>query len=165
MNIIIKRAPVMYNSSNLCSVNVKIVPRLKFEPICLHSDAADPLHLMCWCSQKSMESLRTLLHAKRSQKHTPETSRAPEKLGTILTLSLWIHILIQCNIRGCIKTCLKTPPNIKERIRVSEWRLVELTGAEKNYKIESKIRQIAKNRRAPQRRCGALWPVSGSASI
>ena len=34
-----------------------------------------------------------------------------------------------------------------------------MTGAGKNYKIESKMHQIAKNQRAPQRRCGA-WVVS-----
>ena len=33
--------------------------------------------------------------------------------------------------------------------------MVDLTGAGKNYKIESKMFKIAKNRRAPQRRCGA----------
>ena len=54
------------------SVNVKIVSRLNFElrfklklRQCLHSDTADRLHLMCCNAQKSKESLRALLHAKK----------------------------------------------------------------------------------------------------
>ena len=42
--------------------------------------------------------------------------------------------------------------------------MVDLTGAGKNYKIESKMHQIAKNRRAPQRRCGACGDGRGHAT-
>ena len=51
----------------------------------LHSDTADRLHLMCCNAQKSKESLRALLHAKKLQKHTVEPGLVPEKLDTILT--------------------------------------------------------------------------------
>ena len=75
---------------DIISVNVKIVSRLNFElrfklklRQCLHSDTADRLHLMCCNAQKSKESLRALLHAKKLQKHTVEPGLVPEKLDTI----------------------------------------------------------------------------------
>ena len=42
--------------------------------------------------------------------------------------------------------------------------MVDLTEAGKNYKIESKMPKIAKNRRAPQRRCGACGDGRGHAT-
>ena len=135
---------------NRVSVKVKIVPRLKFETLfwlikpqhCIRSDAADRLHLMCCGSQKSMESPPTLLHAKRSQKDTPEISPAPEKLGTILTQPRRIGIRVQYDARRRAKTCSQTPPDMKEYPRVIESMVSWPARGKKKHEVGPLFRKI-----------------------
>ena len=131
-----------HNTFETPSVNVKIVSRLNFElrfklklRQCLHSDTADRLHLMCCNSQKSTELLRFLLHAKNLQKHTVEPSLAPEKVDTILSHPPRTQKSVQNTVRGRIKTCSKTPPDMKEHPRVIGSRLIDLKEARKNHEV------------------------------
>ena len=102
---------------------------------CTHSDAADRLRLMCCNSQKSTEWLRALLHAEKLQKHMVEPSLAPEKVDTILSHPLRTQKSVQCTVLGRIKTCSKTPPDMKEHPRVIESRLFDLKEAIKSHEV------------------------------
>ena len=75
---------------------------------------------MCCSAQKSKESLRALLHAKKLQKHTVEPGLVPEKLDTILTQPRKKGIRAQYDARRRAKICSKTPPGMKEYPRVIE---------------------------------------------
>ena len=100
---------------------------------------------MCCGSQKSTELSCTLLHAKRSQKDTPETSPAPEKLGTILTQPRRIGIRVQYEARRRAKTCSKIPPDMKEYPRDIGSRLAELVDpqeAKKKHEVGPLFRKF-----------------------
>ena len=142
--------------------DVKIVSRLNFElrfklklRQCLHSDTADRLHLMCCNAQKSKESLRALLCAKKLQKHTVEPGLVPEKLDTILTQPRKKGKRAQYDARRRAKICSKTPPGMKEYPRVIEWRLVAPQEARKSHEVGLLFRKIfLKGRRESFSDCG-----------
>ena len=81
---------------------------------------------MCCNSQKSTEWLRAILHAEKLQKHMVEPSLAPEKVDTILSHPLRTQKSVQCTVLGRIKTCSKTPPDMKEHPRAIGSRLIDL---------------------------------------
>ena len=106
-------------------------------------------------AQKSKESLRALLHAKKLQKHTVEPGLVPEKLDTILTQPRKKGKRAQYDARRHAKICSKTPPGMKEYPRVIEWRLVAPQEARKTHEVGLLFRKIfLKGRRESFSDCG-----------
>ena len=120
------------------------------------SAAFDVLYKWCCNAQKSKESLRALLHAKKLQKHTVEPGLVPEKLDTILlTQPRKKGIRAQYDARRRAKICSKTPPGMKEYPRIIEWRLVAPQEARKSHEVGLLFRKIfLKGRRESFSDCG-----------
>ena len=104
--------PFGYDKCGCGSAELRIVPRLRIEPIFkhqleqwLHSDAADRLHLRCCSSQKITESRSPLLCSDLSRKHALEPSPASQKVDTIFNHLPSVQIPIQYNTCMCLKTC------------------------------------------------------------